>query len=79
MLADLSVFCLVYAHPRVIYFFLHFTEHSYLAQSIARHSHSQINESNFPPLNPQQQQVWDVGSQQLITLRAPPYFPANPF
>ncbi|MCL2935331.1 MAG: hypothetical protein MGU50_01410 [Trichodesmium sp. MAG_R02] len=58
---------------------MHFTKHSDLALSIVRHSHSQINESNFPPLNPQQQQVCDVGSQQLITLRAPPYFPANPF
>ncbi|MDE5110162.1 MAG: hypothetical protein O4753_02410 [Trichodesmium sp. St7_bin2_1] len=38
-----------------------------------------IDKSNFPPLNPQQQQVWDVGSHQLIILRSRPYFSANPF
>ncbi|MDE5083961.1 MAG: hypothetical protein O4859_23125 [Trichodesmium sp. St18_bin1] len=43
-----------------------------------RHSHSRIDKSNFPPDNPQQQQVWNVGSQRLITLRAPPYFSAFP-
>jgi len=36
-----------------------------------------IDKSNFLPLNPQQQQVWDVGSQRLITLRARPYFSAS--
>ncbi|MDE5121994.1 MAG: hypothetical protein O4965_18725 [Trichodesmium sp. St19_bin1] len=36
------------------------------------------DQSNFPPLHPQQQQVWDVGSQRLITLRVPPYFSAFP-
>ena len=38
-----------------------------------------IDKSNFPPLNPQQQQVWDLGSQRLIILRSRPYFSANPF
>ncbi|MDE5111314.1 MAG: hypothetical protein O4753_08595 [Trichodesmium sp. St7_bin2_1] len=38
-----------------------------------------IDKSNFPPLNPQQQQVWDMGSQRLITLKSRPYFSANPF
>ncbi|MDE5089885.1 MAG: hypothetical protein O4805_23270 [Trichodesmium sp. St16_bin2-tuft] len=38
------------------------------------HSRSRIDKYNFPPLNLQQQPVWDVGFQQLITLRSPRYF-----
>jgi hypothetical protein len=38
-----------------------------------------IDKSNFPPLNPQQEQILDVGSQRLITLKSRPYFSANPF
>ena len=37
-----------------------------------------IDKSNFPPLNPQQEQIWDVGSQRLITLKSWPYFSAFP-
>ena len=34
---------------------------------------------NFPPLEPQHEKVWDVGSQRLITLKSRPYFSVNPF
>ena len=78
--------CLVQAHPRLRYFLLHFpkrqnalTLRDHVQWHNVRHSHLRINQSNFPPLNPQQQQVWDVGSQRLITLRVSPYFSANPF
>ncbi|MDE5118863.1 MAG: hypothetical protein O4965_01275 [Trichodesmium sp. St19_bin1] len=35
-----------------------------------KHSHSRIDKSNLPLLNPQQEQILDVGSQRLITLKS---------
>ncbi len=85
MLPDLSIFLSRHAHPRLNIFLATFSEATERPDPTrpclapVQHSHSRIDKSNCPSLNPQQQQVWDVGSGRLITLRSRLYFSKNPF
>ena len=87
MLANLSVFLSGVGPPATNIFLAAFSKaierpdptRPCLATQCTTFPLQDIDKSNFPPLNPQQQQVWYLGSQRLIILRSRPYFSANQF
>ncbi|MDE5105893.1 MAG: hypothetical protein O4808_02050 [Trichodesmium sp. St17_bin3_1_1] len=65
-----------YTRPQLNIFIAAFSSPLCLVPQCTTFPLQDIDKSNYPPLNSQQQQVWDVSSPRLITLRAPPYFSA---